>query len=129
MTFPIFNKRSIFFFAVLLPGFLTACTSAPDKQDSSCVTTTTLGDISQVAGDQVDVHVLLPVGVTRRPEPRLRMLHLVRSGLRQRCWVGGVTEPLLQNAGTQADIIEVSAGIALLPFEEDREETFLLKLR
>lgn len=123
------NKLIFFFLSVLLLWIQAACTGASgniESQDSSLrivATTTIVGDIvRQVAGNLMQVETLLPVGTDPHAfEPRPQDVAAITDAdliFANGAGLEEFLEPLLQNAGTQAQVIQVSAGIALLPFEE-----------
>ena len=130
MRDPKFNKIIYLTFLIFLLGILTACTGAAGSSVQSegrlrtVATTTIVGDVvRQVAGQQVIVDVLLPVGADPHAfEPRPQDVAAITdadlifaSGVGLEEFLG----PLLQNAGAADKVVEVSNGIALLPFEGD----------
>ena len=128
-----FNKIIYVTFFIFLGGILTACTGAAGSSAQSeghlriVATTTIVGDVvRQVAGQQVIVDVLLPVGADPHAfEPRPQDVAAITdadlifaSGVGLEEFLG----PLLQNAGAEDKVVEVSNGIALLPFGGDDHE-------
>jgi ABC-type Zn uptake system ZnuABC Zn-binding protein ZnuA len=87
-------------------------------------TTTIVGDVvRQVAGDLVVLQVLLPAGTDPHAfEPRPQDAALLADADLVFASGAGLEEflqPLLQNAGIEGRTVELSAGIALLPFAGD----------
>jgi ABC-type Zn uptake system ZnuABC Zn-binding protein ZnuA len=94
-------------------------------------TTTIVGDVvSEIGGDFIDLEILLPAGSdphSFQPAPKdlvtvaeARLVFANGAGLEE------FLEPLIQNAGGNAQVVEVSEGIDLLEaqdvHEEDEEE-------
>lgn len=119
------RKPLILAFALLLA--LSACgganAPAADGRLHVLATTSIVADVvAQIGGDYVTVTTLLPLGTdphTFEPRPQdaaaLADADLVfanGAGLEE------FLEPLLESAGAQDKVVEVSAGIELLPFEE-----------
>lgn len=109
---------------LLLLLFLTACggpatQAAPASRLQVVATTTIVGDVVQnVAGDLVQVNVLLPVGVdphSFEPNPQdaakiagARLIFANGAGYEE------FLKPLLTNAGGKAELVTVTDGIKLI---------------
>lgn len=82
-------------------------------------TTTIVGDVvKQVGGEEIDLDVLLPAGVDEHSF-QYTPADVARAAQADLIFLNGAgleefMQPLLGNAGSQAELIEVSAGIPLL---------------
>jgi len=105
--------------------FLTACGSAmPTQTDGRLpvvATTSIVADVlQQVGGDHVQVNILLPLGTDPHAfEPRPQDAAALADA--QIVFANGAgleefLQPLLESAGAIDKLVEVSAGIELLPF-------------
>lgn len=122
-----FKFLSMLVIAVLL---LSACgAAAPSAEDRLQVlaTTSIVADVvQQVGGDYVNVTLLLPLGTdphTFEPRPQdavalaeTQIVFANGAGLEE------FLEPLLESTGAADKVVEVSAGIELLAFEEHHHE-------
>lgn len=118
---------SLLVIAVLL---LSACgAAAPSTEDRLQVlaTTSIVADVvQQVGGEYVDVTLLLPLGTdphTFEPRPQdavalaeTQIVFANGAGLEE------FLEPLLESTGAVDKLVEVSAGIELLDFEDQHHE-------
>ena len=125
------RKIVYFSFAVIvmlavLPGCRGPATSPGNKL--KVVATTTIVDdvVRQLGGDAIDLTVLLPVGSDPHafsPAPRdialisdANVVFINGAGLEE------FLTPLLESAGGEAEIIDLSEGLTLLEFEGDHHE-------
>lgn len=125
------NPRfSLFSLLAILALVLTACGGAQPSAGSDrlqvLATTSIVADVvRQVGGDYVQVTTLLPLGAdphTFEPRPQdaaaiadAQIVFANGAGLEE------FLEPLLESAGATDKLVEVSAGIELLPFEGEEE--------
>lgn len=110
--------------------FLSGCTStttAPDPAKISVVATTTIvGDVvNQIAGNLIKLTILLPTGADPHafePKP-VDIAAIADADLVFANGAGLETfmEPLIQNAGGDAKVIEISEGIPLIQFKDLHE--------
>jgi manganese/iron transport system substrate-binding protein len=120
-------KKTILMAVLVFSVLICACSTPPAEEESSplkvVATTTIVGDIvSQVGGDLIDVEVLLPPGSdphSFQPAPK----DLVSVAEADVVFANGAgleefLQPLIQNAGGKAQVIDVSEGIRLLESQE-----------
>lgn len=117
-----FNLFYRWFAFLVLSALLSACTQGSQAGTGKLgvlATTTIVGDvIRQVGGDRIIVDTLLPVGVdphTFQPNPQ----DIAKVAEAQVIFANGAgleefLEPLLQNAGENVEVVDVSSGIQLL---------------
>lgn len=123
-------RFSLFSLLALFALVLTACGGAQPSAGSNrlqvLATTSIVADVvRQVGGDYVQVTTLLPLGAdphTFEPRPQdaaaiadAQIVFANGAGLEE------FLEPLLESAGATDKLVEVSAGIDLLPFEGEEE--------
>lgn len=117
------QKRFFLLLALLvLLAFLTACQAAPAAQSSdlSVVSTTSIvaDVVQQIGGDAFTVTTLLPLGSDPHSfQPSPRDMALVADASVIFANGAGLEEflqPLIENAGASARVVEVSSGIQLL---------------
>lgn len=123
-------RKSIIFISALTL-ILAAC-SARGAQDASgklkvLATTSIVGDVvAQVGGEHISLTVLLPLGADPHTfEPRPQDAAAIADADLVFANGAGLEEflhPLLESAGAEEELVEVSEGIALLPFEEHNHE-------
>lgn len=110
---------------------LAGCSSATSvqKQDNLFVvaTTTIVGDVvHQIAGDLITLDVLLPTGADPHAfEPR--PVHITKIAEADLIFANGAgletfLDPLIQNAGGDAKLVEVSEGISFLQLDANHYE-------
>ena len=109
---------------------LSACTSPAPKVEgqklSVIATTTIVGDVvKQVAGENIELEVLLPPGsdphAFEAKPADLAMIADADVVFANGAGLESFLEPLLQNAGGDAQLVSVSDGIELLKLEEQHE--------
>lgn len=117
---------------LLLISLLTSCavqsTSESTGKINIVASTTLVGDVvKQIGGDRINLTVLIPVGADPHTfEPRPQDVAAISEA--QIIFLNGLElehslEPVLE-ANAQGEIIEVSQGIEVLPFEgHDQEES------
>ncbi len=123
----IFVKRTVLMVGLLFSVLLAACSSSQGEAETSpmsvVATTTIVGDVvSQIGGDLIDLKVLLPPGSdphSFQPAPK----DLVSVADADLVFANGAgleefLEPLIQNAGGGAQVVDVSEGINLLESQE-----------
>lgn len=122
--------NSIFVTLMLAPLFLTGCGSAPQSSDGALrvlTSTTFLADIAQnVAGDRVQVELLLPIGIDPHayqasPSDVAKIAEsdvLILNGVEYEHFI----ESLLENAGGERLVIEATAGLTPRQMEEQADE-------
>ena len=116
------HHRSLLLPAILLLALLAACQPAPAAQGNGLqvvATTSIVADVvQQIGGDHFTVATLLPLGSdphSFQPSPRdmgsvadASILFANGAGLEE------FLNPLIENAGAKARVVEVSSGIQLL---------------
>ncbi len=111
----------LFVLVFLLAGCTVQATPEATKKISVVATTTIVGDVvNQIAGDQILLTVLLPAGADPHafePKPR----HIAAIAEADLVFASGAgleafLQPLIQNAGGNARVVEVSTGVSLLKF-------------
>jgi len=116
------DRRGLLVSVILLLGVLTACQPAPVAQSAGLqvvATTSIVADVvQQIGGDHFTVVTLLPLGSdphSFQPSPRdmalvadASILFASGAGLEE------FLQPLIDNAGATARVVEVSDGIQLL---------------
>ncbi len=125
------NKLTLFAGIMVTLLLLTSCgagtTSPADTRLQVVATTSIVADVlRQVGGDHVNVTLLLPLGTdphTFEPRPadavalaETQIVFANGAGLEE------FLEPLLESTGAADKLVEVSAGIELLAFEEGHHE-------
>jgi manganese/iron transport system substrate-binding protein len=118
-------KRSRFIAALLLVGVALAALGSVQTDRPKVVATTTIaGDVvSVIGGEAISLAILLPVGSdphAYEPAPQ----DLVAVAEADLIFINGAgleafLEPLLQNSGTEAEVVSVSDGVALRHMEEE----------
>jgi manganese/iron transport system substrate-binding protein len=112
-------------FLTILAWLLSACTAPPGAQNGKLqvmATTTIVGDVVRnIGGDAIQLEVLLPPGSDPHsfdPTPQdvakiagARLIFANGAGLET------FLDPLLKNAGNQAQVVYVSDGIQLIHFQ------------
>ena len=121
-------RRRTSLLPVLLLALLTACqpTAATPAGDLIVVATTSIvaDVVQQIGGDAFTVSTLLPRGIdphSFQPSPRdMAMVANANIIFANGAGLEEFLQPLIENAGTQAHVVEVSDGIQLLeaPVEE-----------
>lgn len=128
------SSKTVIAALVIAVSLLSACGGAagPSSGDEAgrlkvVATTTIVADVvSQVGGEFITLNTLLPVGVDPHAfEPRPQDLAAVAEA--DLIFAAGLglepfLEPLMASAASRARLVEVSAGIELLPFEGDEDE-------
>lgn len=115
---------------MILAILTSACSEAPSKSEigklSVVATTTIVGDVvSQVAGDRISLTILLTPGADPHvfePKP----VHIAAIADADLVFANGAgletfMTSLIQNAGGNARVVEVSEGIDLMTLEETHE--------
>src|SRR3990172_5853427 len=116
--------------AIFLLAFLAACqpaTAAPSGGLSVVATTSIVADVvQQIGGDAFTVTTLLPLGSDPHSfQPSPRDMALVADASVIFANGAGLEEflqPLIENAGAQARVVEVSEGISLLEAAPEESE-------
>jgi manganese/iron transport system substrate-binding protein len=114
-------------FLTALAWILTACAAPPAGQAGKLqvvATTTIVGDVVRnIGGDAIQLEVLLPPGSDPHsfdPTPQ-DVVKIAKAGLIFANGAGLETflDPLLKNAGSQAQVVYVSDGVQLIQFQSN----------
>jgi len=116
------QRRTIILSAIFLLALLAACQPAPAAQSSALqvvATTSIVADVvQQIGGDHFKVTTLLPLGSdphSFQPSPRdMAMVADASVIFANGAGLEEFLQPLIENAGASARVIEVSNGIQLL---------------
>ena len=126
------NLKRIFFGMLILGLILSACSTArqtgepqPDKLKVLATTTLVADVVRHAGGPTVEVSALLPIGTdphSFQPTPQ-DMARIADADLIFSNGAGLETflEPMIQNAGSQAQVVPVSQGIQLLQSQDVHE--------
>jgi len=124
------QRRTFLLPAIFLLAFLAACqpaAAAPSGGLSVVATTSIVADVvQQIGGDAFTVTTLLPLGSDPHSfQPSPRDMALVADASVIFANGAGLEEflqPLIENAGAQARVVEVSEGISLLEAAPEESE-------
>jgi ABC-type Zn uptake system ZnuABC Zn-binding protein ZnuA len=119
------SRKSFILLLTFIPLVLAACVTGASRQTDGkfqvLATTSIVGDVvAQVGGNHVQVTILLPLSTdphTFEPRPQdaaaladAQLIFASGAGLEE------FLQPLLESSGSTQKLVEVSAGIDLLPF-------------
>jgi ABC-type Zn uptake system ZnuABC Zn-binding protein ZnuA len=125
------TRKPSLIIALLSVLLFAGCSTPPVETSGSRVkvaaTTTIVGDVvSEIGGDFIDLEILLPTGSdphSFQPAPKdlvtvaeAKLVFANGAGLEE------FLEPLIQNAGGSAQVVEVSEGINLLEAQDVHDE-------